>query len=351
MAHDVLIVEKRTFKQEGRCGGYVLRPERGKVAFLAGALSLVASGFGSVLYGCGATPGVTSPTIENDADVDDGSFSDTRSSRKDSGFFCNIQQDDCPAGSFCNSERRCEPGCKTAHDCDESTDACLPTHRCGCSSGLVEVDAGFCSNFGGVFEVSDLGCASCTNVNAYLDAISCGCPTGFPVPPSDGSAAARIINDCSGEGSRHGGYIKFCEGLGYTQKNDWAGVYEKDDDVPAGIGCRRKNTYTKDCTCPPGAEAMTFRVIVDSPKPNGGFIGSSLTMCVNRVAPTKTFGGAYQLDDDVPGGSACRVKNVVTQDCSCPQGTHPTSYRVEVDSKWATWGGGFIGSKIFVCIP
>jgi len=321
-----------------------LRSGKGLV-FFAGALSLLASGFASFLYGCGSATDGTIATIGNDGDVEDDSSDNHLPHRSDAGFFCDLQQDDCPSGSVCNAERRCEPGCKSAKDCDEATAVCLPTHRCGCASGLVEAGDGVCSNFGGAFEISDPGCAACNNVNAFIGAASCGCPSGFLVSPSNGSSA-RVINDCNSTGGQHGGYIKFCEGSGFTQKNDWAGAYEKDDDnVPGSLGCRRKNTYTQDCTCPAGTEAMTFRVMVDSPK--GGLSGSNLTMCLNRAAPTNTFGGAYQLDDDVPGGSGCRVKNVATQACSCPTGTRPTSYRVEVESK----NGGFTGSKVFVCIP
>jgi hypothetical protein len=109
------------------------------------------------------------------------------------------------------------------------------------------------------------------------------------------------------------------------------------------VGCRVANPYTGDCSCPSGSTDITFRTIVDSPSCPGALIGAHATYCLNSAA-VSAFGGAYQLDDNVPGNAGCRVANPITQACSCPSGFSASPLRVQVDGSQ-----GLIGSGIFTC--
>ena len=203
---------------------------------------------------------------------------------------------------------------------------------CGtrCPSGVCR--EGSCQSFGGGYETSDPGCASCNNGNAENSG-SCGCPSGF------GTVVGwRVINDCRGRGTQAGANVTFC---GASAAGEYGGAYQQDDGVPGGLGCRAANPYTGGCSCPGGYTAIGFRALADSSR---GIIGSNPAICVRSSGARPAFGGAYQQDDAVPGGVACRAANPVTGGCSCPAGYGANALRLEVDSS-----AGFIGSQVFVC--
>jgi hypothetical protein len=114
--------------------------------------------------------------------------------------------------------------------------------------------------------------------------------------------------------------------------------------VACNQGCRSPNPYTGVCGCPGGSTPIVMRALVDTPCAT--LIGSTIVMCAQLGAPVTAFGGAFQLDDAVPGGVGCRAANPRTGGCSCPGGTAPRGLRAEVDSV-----AGFIGSTIYVCTP
>jgi hypothetical protein len=204
---------------------------------------------------------------------------------------------------------------------------------CGraCPTGVCR--EGTCQSFGGGFESSDPGCAACFNGNPLASG-GCGCPGGFGT-----NVSLRVINDCRGGGTQHGGNITFCGG---PATGDWGGAYQLDDVTAGGLGCRAANPYTGACACPGGASAVTFRTLTDSSR---GIIGSAITVCAFASAPRASFGGAYQVDDGVAGGVGCRAANPLTGACSCAPGTSPSPLRVQVDAST-----GFIGSQIFFCV-
>jgi hypothetical protein len=87
---------------------------------------------------------------------------------------------------------------------------------------------------------------------------------------------------------------------------------------------------------------MTFRTLADIGP--GQIIGSNAAFCRNDAVPLTSFGGAYQVDDPVPGGYGCRAPNPYTGLCTCPAGFVADGLRVEVDTSQ-----GFIGSAIVTC--
>ncbi|MBL8601309.1 MAG: hypothetical protein JNK72_05245 [Myxococcales bacterium] len=207
--------------------------------------------------------------------------------------------------------------------------------RCGlrCATGVCRDAA--CQVFGGAYAPNDPGCASCHTGNP-LGGNLCGCPSGYPV-----SQSVRVINDCRGQGTQHGAQIVTCS-LG--AQGDWAGMYQRDDAVNCGRGCRTVNPFTGACSCPAGTTATEYRLIVDTPSCSG-FVGSQIGLCTANEGPRPSFAGAYQVDDGVPGGLGCRRANPLTNACACPAGFSPRPMRVEVDSS-----RGFIGSQIFFCL-
>lgn len=224
-------------------------------------------------------------------------------------------------GNICpipvNAAARCEAG------------AC----RFACWPGFVDV-AGSCSTFGGSFAVNDPGaCNACDEPNPMGG--TCGCPAGFPVV-----STARILDDCS---DIRGARLTFC-GSSTTAGYDWNGVYEIDDAVGCSAGCRLPNALTGACSCPAGATPIKLRTLVDTTC--GTRIGSQLVLCLGSSAKTATFGGAFQVDDPVPGGYGCRVANPKTGACSCPPGVRARTHRVIADTD-----AGPIGSRITVCGP
>jgi hypothetical protein len=130
---------------------------------------------------------------------------------------------------------------------------------------------------------------------------------------------------------------------GASNTAEWGGAFQRDDGVGCGQGCRAANPYTGACSCPGGFTTATFRVLADGPG-CGGLIGSSVNLCVPS-APGPRFGGAFQVDDSVPGGVGCRAANPLTGACTCPSGYGAAGLRVQVDSS-----RGFIGSAIFQCV-
>ncbi len=210
-----------------------------------------------------------------------------------------------------------------------------PLHcgACGtrCTSNVCR--EGACQVFGGAYETSDPPCASCHNANPLSG--GCGCPAGF-VP----SGSFRTTNDCRGAGIQTGATVVTCAAGG---PSDWAGAYQRDDNVPCGRGCRAANPYTGGCSCPAGTTGVEFRTLTDAP-PCSGLLGSHIGMCLRTGGARPSFGGAYQVDDNVLGGIGCRTVNPATGACSCPSGFSAGPLRVQVDSS-----RGFIGAVVYVC--
>ncbi len=237
-------------------------------------------------------------------------------------------------GEICCTGALCSSGVCTGALCRACGAAGQPC--CAGSSCTSGVCAGVtCASFGGAYETNVSACAACYATNPL--ATACACPPGaVPLATLDG------INDCAGGSPTTAGLV-FCAMATYTAGSDFAGVYQVDDAVACGRGCRVPNAYTGGCSCPSGATAVSMRSLARDTC--GGIIGSVITACVPTTATRVTFGGVYQGDDGVPGGIACRAANPRTGGCSCPSGTSPHGLRVEVDTPSA------IGSHIFVCMP
>ena len=187
------------------------------------------------------------------------------------------------------------------------------------------------TDFRGSFEINDQGAADCNNFN-YLSG-GCFCLGGTaPI------YRFRVLNDSAGSGTRHGASVIFCQGAdnefagGYQQDdpiplgqhcrvpnrltgqcacpfgsmavgirtlvdlsagiggstinlcvranqkpNTFGGVYQLDDPVRGGLGCRTSNPFTGNCSCPTGFKSQAHRTEVDS---SFGAIGSNFFTCV-----------------------------------------------------------------------
>jgi hypothetical protein len=240
----------------------------------------------------------------------------------------------------------CMPGaaCTPAEACKLGEIVCEPTESAGCvptgdlpagtacAAGACD-GAGRCLSFAGAFELSDPTCAPCANPNPFTAA--CSCPTGFV---SDG---LRVLNDCAGI---HGAFAHVCRAPILGAAAEYAGIYQIDDAVACGQGCRAPNPATGTCACPLDATAVAMRAVSDTPCKS--LIGTTIVFCWRPSAAPKSFGGAYQLDDAVPGAAGCRAPNPATGGCSCPSAHAPHPLRAIVDL--AT---GLAGSTLVACAP
>jgi hypothetical protein len=196
----------------------------------------------------------------------------------------------------------------------------------------------------------------------------CGCPAEAPLPSyfealSDCSSPWVHAHCCagflSGASSRPVLYAVRCALYrsfgtthafgcfpGLSASGAFGGWYQVDDAVPGGTGCRSPNPFTLDCTCAAGTTpSWTGRVLAPH---DSGMIGSTLALCFQPGVAAPGFFGAFQQDDPVPNGDACRAPNPYTGNCTCAGGTAvASSVRVIVDVA----GGGIAGSHITFCTP
>jgi hypothetical protein len=120
---------------------------------------------------------------------------------------------------------------------------------------------------------------------------------------------------------------------------DFGGVFQRDEPVDGGLGCRQKNPYTADCTCPPGTTEFKYRTLV--PIASGAPVPSFFFLCMKDG--NTTGGGAVQLDDN----KTCRHPNPRTNTCACPTGFDQSNARVFDDQPMV----GNAGSTIGFCNP
>jgi PEP-CTERM motif len=111
--------------------------------------------------------------------------------------------------------------------------------------------------------------------------------------------------------------------------------------------CNSPNILTSNCSCPGSTQpAYNFRVINDALGPGklyggGGAVCSSGLPVLGVDGYRTGFLGGFQLDDS----KLCRVPNIVTGACSCPNNSVPVPGRTLVDVP----GGQFRGSNIYLC--
>jgi len=202
-----------------------------------------------------------------------------------------------------------------------------------CKSGFASVGT-YCSNFGGAYETHVASCSTCNNGNPFTSG-GCSCPAGF-------SASSTYVARNDACSALRAASIRFCETSG-TGSSVFGGVYQIDDSVSCGAGCRVSNPKTGGCSCPSGYSAAMLRVTIQNGC--GSIIGSNIGVCVHGSAALDNFGGVYQQDDPVSGGFGCRNKNPRTGGCSCPSGFSANPLRVLADAS----GGGEIGSAVNFC--
>lgn len=195
------------------------------------------------------------------------------------------------------------------------------------------VNAG--TTFNGTFELNDYGSARLCN-NANIASGSCSCAGGEPALYN-----LRVIND-AGIAPKvfAGSNLAICASNTKGSSN-LAGVFQLDDGALGGVGCRVPNAETGACTCPAGATLISTRVVSDNPQ---SIIGTQIGFCVKQTVTPSDFGGAYQMDDQVPNARGCRAANPLTGACSCPAGFIASPTRVIADN-----GPYLFGSHVFTC--
>lgn len=201
----------------------------------------------------------------------------------------------------------------------------------------VETSLVMATSIGSVYEVADPGCQSCVDPNAGDG--SCSCSSGQTI-----TASLRTLNDCAGPGILHGGNIEICSTTFGTSSG---GVFQVDDSVPGGMGCRAPNSMTGGCSCPSGYVTQMLRTLADVP--GGSFVGSNFGLCLNPSGRDAFFGGAYQVHDD----GACSAGNEYNAgQCSCPPGYTGTTTRTIVDGPSGaelTWCTNTTTSLVEIC--
>ncbi|MEO7093307.1 MAG: hypothetical protein ABI175_08650, partial [Polyangiales bacterium] len=251
------------------------------------------------------------------------------------GLTCTAGRGDCDGAAGCETDLTTSTShcgsCSKVCPADATTDATCAGSSCGttCKSGYASV-SGRCTNVAGVF-ATNAGCSGCGDASSYTS--SCTCPSGF----SPGAGLLARTDRCSLTAST----IQFCESSG-PAVGVWGGAFQVDDPVACSLSCRTPNPKTGVCGCPPGYTTQYARALVTNSC--GSKIGSSIGLCIQPSVAFDGFGGAYQLDDSVPGGTGCRLSNLRTGTCSCPSGFTASALRTLVDT-----AGGEIGGQLFTC--
>jgi hypothetical protein len=256
------------------------------------------------------------------------------------GFSCNAGKGDCDGikSNGCETDvqsdtANCGACGKTCSARPNATATCSGG-ACSdaCNSGFASLGS-YCTNFGGGFETHASTCSTCNNGNPYASS-ACSCPAGFAASGSylarnDACSALRPASirfcETSGTGSavyggayqiddpvgcgagcrvpnaRTGGcscpagfsptmlrvtIVNGCSGVIGSQigvcvhpsaaLDNFGGVYQVDDSVTGGLGCRAKNSRTGGCSCPSGFSATGLRTLVDA---GGGEIGAHAYFC------------------------------------------------------------------------
>lgn len=190
----------------------------------------------------------------------------------------------------------------------------------------------------GAYETNDPGTISgCNNPNALTGTCSC---TGNSPP----AFSFRVVSDAAGAGGLWGSSATFCSAGLPAPGSEFAGGYQIDDPVPGGQGCKVLNANTGGCSCPAGSTAVPIRALTDGP---AGIIGSVVVICYRQTPSPSAFGGAFQIDDPVPGGMGCRSSNPSTGGCSCPAGFVAQPQRLIADNPV----GNIFGSHLYTCVP
>lgn len=206
-----------------------------------------------------------------------------------------------------------------------------------CDAGFVDV-GGVCKNFFGAHEAYPNDCQGCSTANPSTG--TCACPS-----PSSAISLA-VQSDCPGMPLRSSTRLNLCVTPGASPESDFGGAFQVDDLdgwCGATAKCRVGNPLAGGaCACPAGFdEVIGLRSIIRLPC-DAGEVGTAVVVCGNKDVPSRSFGGAYQLDDIAPN---CRVVNPWTGDCSCPGGTTDVVYRVMVDG-----AAGLYGSTVHLCM-
>ena len=128
-----------------------------------------------------------------------------------------------------------------------------------------------------------------------------------------------------------------------------AGVFETNPPaVKSGCAVCEDGDPFSGCACPAGG-SVPFNYLVLNDCKGGGqpFVPALFSICMEESSTIATSGGAYQHDDNVPGGLGCRVPNPFTNACTCPAPFQPlsASRTLMYDQQ-----GGMVGSNIFWCL-
>jgi hypothetical protein len=215
-----------------------------------------------------------------------------------------------PCDPFACGATACKTTCAVDADCQTG----------GCLSGK-------CATFGGIYQVAGSPpCAQmCQDVNVFAGN-TCACPAAFTAATLSGYVDCPTATFAPTT-------MSFCQRPTRTTLSDWGGSYAT---YAPGCGVNTTNPYTGAASCPADTVPTSY-VFYETPCNQT----STITLCTSMTAPTTSYAGAYEIDDD----ALCRVTNPKTGACTCPAGTDPTPLRVLVNR------GGAFGSHIEICVP
>lgn len=227
-------------------------------------------------------------------------------------------------------------------------DCCTTGTACTDGSQCLTVDsASRCVELAGAFEQPTMGCPAtpaCEDDNPFVNT-PCTCPNGF-------AAQALAIDDgCGSDTNPTNSLAKItaCAPATAPPNTDWGGWYLQGDLVQCvpgnpSDGCMTRNATTNACSCPGTTQPVKLRVFVPGTACANGYLGGTLSMCLDPNVAVASIRGVFEIDPD----GNCRVP-ITGFGCKCPAGSVESHLRTVTDRVGGT-GAVFYRSTITMCL-
>ena len=231
-------------------------------------------------------------------------------------------------------------------DCCTTGMACTDGSQCLTVSGRSR-----CAELAGAFEQpTSTTCAntpSCEEDNPFVNT-PCTCPNGFA------SQELTIDDGCGSDTNPANSLAKItsCAPATAPPNTDWGGWFLQGDlvqCVPGNPpdGCMTKNAVTNACSCPGTTQPVKLRVFVPGTACANGFLGGTLSMCLDPNVAVASIRGVFEIDPD----GNCRVP-ITGYGCRCPAGSVESKLHTVTDRVVNTNTGAvvFYRSTITMCL-